>query len=275
MSEKKREIKLVRGEYFPLLASKVLMHYDEEYCDPETIKDGDIVYCDTHDILSYKNVLNKRKNLIIITHNSDHFLCDGPSNNKKGISVDELTCYSLWFGQNSYSKQVISLPIGFENRRWEQYFGPKTEILNKVQNSEINPLKSVYLNCKKTTSLQERTDCYNKASKMNFVTVDHHKLSYQEYLTKIKNHKFVMSPRGNGLDCHRTWETLAMKRVPILKREGSYERLYKNIPVLFVDQWEDLYKINFEEEYSKFSFKEQDYLKFKFWEDLILNKIRS
>ena len=58
MSEKKLEIKLIRGEYFPSLASKVLMHYSKEYSDPETIKDGDIVYCDTHDILSYKNVLN-------------------------------------------------------------------------------------------------------------------------------------------------------------------------------------------------------------------------
>jgi hypothetical protein len=97
------------------------------------------------------------------------------------------------------------------------------------------------------------------------VTVDLPNLTYLEYLRKIKNHKFVLSPRGNGLDCHRTWEILMMKRVPVIKREGELRRLYNNIPVLFVDKWEDLNKLNLETLYTEFSFENQNYLYTDFW----------
>jgi len=56
-----------------------------------------------------------------------------------------------------------------------------------------------------------------------------------------------------------------MKRVPIIKREGNLEQLYTGIPVLFVDQWEDLNKSNLESLYADFSFEKQNYLYFNFW----------
>jgi len=56
-----------------------------------------------------------------------------------------------------------------------------------------------------------------------------------------------------------------MRRVPILKREGKLEELYDNIPVLFVNDWEDLEQLNLEDIYKRFSFKNQEYLKFNFW----------
>ena len=50
---------------------------------------------------------------------------------------------------------------------------------------------------------------------------------------------FVVSPHGNGLDCHRTWEALAMGCIPIVKR-SSLDRLYDGLPVLIVSAWSDL-----------------------------------
>jgi len=258
---------IVRGQYFPSLADKVLIHYDLLYCDPNTISDGDTVYCDTHQILKFKNILNQRKNLTIITHNSDHCICDGISKCENMISVDEFVCYNKWYGQNSYSlnPNVFPIPIGFENLRWESSFGPKTEWLGEVSDEDIEPNSLVYLNCNINTNIKEREECYNFAKNCDFVTVDLPNLTYLEYLRKIKNHKFVLSPRGNGLDCHRTWEILMMKRVPIIKREGNLEQLYNGIPVLFVDQWKDLNKLNLETLYTEFSFENQNYLYTDFW----------
>lgn len=260
-------MELVKGEYFPKLANKILVHYDLLYCDPHTISDGDIVYCDTHHILRFKDILNQRKNLTIITHNSDHYICDGICINENGISVDEFTCYNKWYGQNSYSKNknVIPIPIGFENSRWESSFGPKSEWLNIVRNNNINPTSLVYLNCNKNTNISERERCYNKASMMSIVNIDQPNLTYLQYLSRIKEHMFVFSPRGNGLDCHRTWEVLMMNRVPILKREGQLEELYKNFPVLFVDDWIDIDTIDLKKIFKEFNFKNQDYLYFNFW----------
>jgi hypothetical protein len=56
-----------------------------------------------------------------------------------------------------------------------------------------------------------------------------------------------------------------MKRVPIIKREGNLEKLYENIPVLFIDSWEDLNKLNLNTLYKEFSFENQNYLYFDFW----------
>lgn len=260
---------LIRGEYFPSLANKVLIHYDQLYCNPHTISDGNIVYCDTHQILRFKEILNQKKNLTIITHNSDHYLCDEDSWSDNGIDVEEFTCYQKWYGQNSYSSKVIPLPIGFENKRWEASFGPKTDWLNSVSNENIDPTSVVYLNCNRNTNLKERQECYDIAHQMSFVTVDDPNLHYIEYLKKIKQHMFVLSPRGNGLDCHRTWEILMMKRVPILKREGKLENLYANMPVVFVDDWSDIHNMNFKKIFKSFSFDNQEYLEIDFWKNKI------
>ena len=265
-------MKLIRGEFIPQYADRVLYHYDKLYCNPNTIEDGQTIYCDTHRILDHKDILNTKKDLTIITHNSDHQLYDGPTENPNGINIYQLTCWKKWFGQNSFSKNVIPLPIGFENKRWESNFGPKTIWLNEAREKDINPTKTVYLNCNKSTSLAARQECYESASRMIFATVDAPNLSYPEYLQKMKEYKFVLSPRGNGLDCHRTWEILMMRRVPVIKREGSMEILYNNMPVLFVDEWSDLKLMNLDKIYEEFFFDNQSYLTEDYWLNMISKK---
>lgn len=236
---------MIRGECFPALADHVLIHYDRLYCNPNDIRDGDIVYCDTHHILQFKNILNRLEDLTIITHNSDAYLYDTDiPDDDQGIDVDELVCYSRWFGQNSYTEKVIPIPIGFENKRWEKVFGPKSQWLSDVKNRSIDPESLVYLNCNISTRPKDRGECYRYADGSEIVDVDRSKLDYIEYLTQIKRHKYTLCPRGHGLDCHRTWEVLMMGRVPILIREGQMERLYKGLPVLFIDGWENLNNID-------------------------------
>jgi hypothetical protein len=50
---------------------------------------------------------------------------------------------------------------------------------------------------------------------------------------------FVISPEGAGLDCHRTWESLLLGNVPIVKR-NSIADLYNNLPVLIVEDWQQV-----------------------------------
>jgi hypothetical protein len=47
---------------------------------------------------------------------------------------------------------------------------------------------------------------------------------------------FVISPHGNGYDCHRTWEAIALGCIPIVKK-SSIDSLYDDLPVLIVDNW--------------------------------------
>jgi hypothetical protein len=50
---------------------------------------------------------------------------------------------------------------------------------------------------------------------------------------------FVISPRGGGLDCHRTWESLALDNIVIVKR-SPLDALYEGLPVVIVDRWEEI-----------------------------------
>jgi hypothetical protein len=50
---------------------------------------------------------------------------------------------------------------------------------------------------------------------------------------------FVLSPHGNGLDCHRTWEALILGCIPIVRR-SPVDSLYEDLPVLIVNEWTDI-----------------------------------
>jgi hypothetical protein len=74
----------------------------------------------------------------------------------------------------------------------------------------------------------------------NWATVDITPLDYNSFLTKIKKHKFMICPMGNAVDCHRNWEVLYLGRVPIMRRSEYLEYLFKDFPVLFVNNYSDV-----------------------------------
>jgi hypothetical protein len=63
---------------------------------------------------------------------------------------------------------------------------------------------------------------------------------YNDFLTELKSHKFMVCPQGHGLDCHRNWESLYMRRVPVMKDHPYFRKLMKGFPVLFVNDWSDI-----------------------------------
>ena len=50
---------------------------------------------------------------------------------------------------------------------------------------------------------------------------------------------FVLSPPGNGLDCHRTWEALAFGHI-VLVPSSSLNRLYSELPVILLNRWDEI-----------------------------------
>jgi len=52
-------------------------------------------------------------------------------------------------------------------------------------------------------------------------------------------HAFVISPFGNGVDCHRTWEALMLHSIPIVKR-SPLDALHEQFPVAIVDDWREI-----------------------------------
>ena len=54
-----------------------------------------------------------------------------------------------------------------------------------------------------------------------------------------REYAFVASPWGGGLDCHRTWEALALGCYPIL-HSSELDHMFRDLPVLIVKAWSDV-----------------------------------
>jgi len=64
-------------------------------------------------------------------------------------------------------------------------------------------------------------------------------LCRSEMWRKRGAYAFVLSPHGTGLDCHRTWEALALGHIVIVP-SSSLDLLYRDLPVVAVKDWSEL-----------------------------------
>lgn len=81
---------------------------------------------------------------------------------------------------------------------------------------------------------------------------------------------FVVSPPGEGLDCHRTWEALCLGCIPIML-SSPLDDMFEDLPVLIVKRWNDLsrdllYKTILEYKEREFAWNK---LTLKYWIDKI------
>jgi hypothetical protein len=63
---------------------------------------------------------------------------------------------------------------------------------------------------------------------------------YDAFLSEILDHKFMVCPKGHGIDCHRNWESLYLRRVPVMIDHPYFRKLMQGFPVLFVNDWSDI-----------------------------------
>lgn len=101
----------------------------------------------------------------------------------------------------------------------------------------------VYANFKTETAPAWRDELLDWCQTQSFVQVDRPKSTAEgriAYLTQLRHQNFVICPRGNGVDTHRLWETLYMGGFPIVQRNPGIERAVGNLPVVWVNDWEEI-----------------------------------
>jgi hypothetical protein len=102
-----------------------------------------------------------------------------------------------------------------------------------------------------------------------------------EIYERNRQYPFWLSPRGNGIDCHRTWEALYLDIIPIVWN-NSLNVLYENLPVVIINDYEQLNEEFLYEKLNEISkkklSKEKIYkyekLRNAYWRRLILDKSR-
>ena len=147
---------------------------------------------------------------------------------------DNVLCVSA-VNAVAYNDKVIPAPYGVQRRM--NPADRRIEDLQEAMKNIPDPTQLLYVN-HNDSSHQDRIGL--KDMFRGWATVQDTRIDYLNFLSNLSQHKFVLCPRGNAIDCHRNWEVLYMKRVPVMKRYPYLEELFRDWPVLFVDKYTDI-----------------------------------
>lgn len=209
------------------------------------------IFCYTHlidgEIANFNNerCINNLKNISIILSNiSTKFNIifhnsDGAFKNEHK-SLLQISNVNKIFTQNlsiESEDRIIPLPIGIANSMWRH---GNLNIWKQIleTNSLVNKSKSIYFNFNINTNTVKRKKCYDIITSKTIPNLPN--TDYLNYLTILSSYKFAICTEGNGLDTHRFWECLYLKVIPICLKNHITEYYSKNLPIVLLDDWNEL-----------------------------------
>lgn len=236
----------------------------------EILTKNAIIFCKT-DYIGYlfDNIKHSKYQYILITHHSDYSI-------DENVFLHKPTCIKKWLAINATHKnpQLMRIPLGLKT-----HSGIYVEKVNDqpfykidwlVENSDRlkNKTKNNQIYCNWGNTNPSRNSIIDELKKKNLPFVKENGLGYLEYLESMSDFKYVISPPGNGLDCHRTWESLYLGCIPIVIKDSIYDD-WADLPILQVNSYSDL-NMELLNKFSKQSFR-YDILHIEYWKNIIKN----
>ncbi|MBW2457249.1 MAG: hypothetical protein JRI68_22265 [Deltaproteobacteria bacterium] len=231
----------------------------------DSIQDGDLVWVRHIALPQFvEEVLPRvRSRFGLVTGDEDWAIPSGYPQAQRILASDRVV---HWFTQNfdgtDDSGKVSPIPIGLDfhtisnRRKWGHWPATPAE-----QEAELDDLiahmpptgerrlavhADFHFNKHKQQQHGDSRDDVESLLRNNpLVTFQGKKVSRLELWKDKTRYAFVVSPHGNGLDCHRTWESLVLGTIVIVER-SSLDPLYQGLPVVIVDDWAEITRPNLE-----------------------------
>lgn len=227
-----------------------------------------VEFCKTDFLRSHQG----KKYNSFVTHNSDYHI-------DSNRLITGPTAQS-WFAQNKdvESDNIISIPIGLENmvlrsnnNKYIHHSSQvnnalvKANMIDRISGLQVKKNNFVYMNFNIGTYPVERSHVWNKFVVADWVNATSN-LSMEKFYFDVASSKFIISPRGNGVDCHRTWEALYLRTVPIVKR-SIHMKEFDDLPIFFVDKWDEVCYNTLDNFYKKIETKlfNLDKMRISYW----------
>jgi len=223
------------------------------------VRDGDLVWVRLTALPQFlEEVLpHVRARFALLTGDEDWSMPSHFARARELLDDERVVC---WFSQNldgsDTSGKMLPLPIGIDfhtisqRRKWghpratprEQ----EQELHNLRRTMPSNPERLLrvhadfHFNKHEGGASGERRATVEavlrRSDRVDFLP---QKLPRLQLWREKTRYAFVVSPGGSGLDCHRTWESLALDNIVIVKR-SPLDSLYQGLPVVIVDRWEEI-----------------------------------
>ena len=264
-----------------------LINYNEDF---QNKSNGTTIYiCSTAMLYFFYNKLPYiNYKFILVTGDTDECVPSQIMNDATITSFMNNPNLIHWYSQNCVIEhhKMTKIPIGLDYHT--------RSIISDTNNDIIVPIEQENILIAISTSVKpfwERpAQCY---SNFHFVNYETRKFGYMRtdvikdvpselvfyepiIIDRIESwenqskYAFVLSPHGNGLDCHRTWEALILGCIPVV-RTSPIDSLYEGLPVLIVNEWHDINEELLKNTIEKFKNKSFSYekLTLRYWMDKI------
>lgn len=260
----------ISGDTFKRVCTYIYDNDVDDCPEPCSVKAGDVVFINGDYLGEYVAKVHQfiQVPYILVTHNTDY---PAPGYFANILEDEKLVA---WFAQNveRTHPKLFPLPIGIANRQWPH--GNIEKFDHWKDQEKQHPewrTKLLYMNFTVKTNPKCRQPIWDLFASKDYCTAITGR-SVDEYLSDLVHHKFTISPHGNGLDCHRTWEALYMGCIPIVL-SSSLDVLYEGLPVLIVQDWADITEELLEKKYVEFrqGYESYDRMYVDFW----LKKVRD
>lgn len=136
-----------------------------------------------------------------------------------------------------YGGKLIPAPHGVQRRLHPN--DNRMESIKSYMEKSLPATKLLYV-CHSDSTHPDRAAIKDLFVNEPWAYVNRGNVDHDTYLKNICEHKFMICPRGNSIEGHRNYEVLYMRRVPVMKRYDYLEELYKDYPILFVDNYSDV-----------------------------------
>ncbi len=207
--------------------------------------------------------------IVLVTGDADE---DAPTNifasERDFLSFIENPKILHWFAQNGVVRhpKFSQIPIGLDYHtmsqgltHWGAQISPveQEQVLQKISREAL-PLAQRRLKAHANFHFQMTTK-YGADRLRAKELISPSLVDYEPQRTDRKTtwenqvkYAFVISPHGNGLDCHRTWEALCLGCIPIV-RTSPIDGLFEGLPVYIVQDWSEVTEDNLKKVLADFS----------------------
>lgn len=187
-----------------------------------------------------KIYINKYE-ILLVTHG------DQPTNQKRlKFLPKKIKIFANNIPVKEQNNLLIAIPIGLTNNtdesEFHRLFGDKQMLIEAMKQDKTSDY-FIYCNFNKANhkSREDILEVIRENPRIYFEETKYTKNGRQKFLANIRRSRFVICPRGNGIDTHRLWETLYLGSVPIvLKQDLPIVDLEKKLPIVVIDSIRDI-----------------------------------
>lgn len=141
--------------------------------------------------------------------------------------------------------KLLPIPIGFDLHTYRRRLNPKllVEYLKQTSTSKRQKSVNAIIDFESSSVSPVRGETIETAQSSSFFYKLPKRLDQFELWDCYREVHIVVSPRGGGLDCHRTWEALWFGCVVVVITDGI-ESLFENVPnVVYVRNVSELEEV--------------------------------